>query len=161
MTVTNLSNSQVIRLKEEFSVLDADNRGTINFDSLLALYYELDVATDKDELEQLVGSKAVEANLFDIDAALQTYGKLNELAIQRQQEREAQLRHAFKLFDRDHDGKVTAEELQMIMTHVTKEQYTTDEAAELVTILDTDKNGFIDVDELLGLIKSRGEVAAS
>ncbi|KAI8058626.1 hypothetical protein BDF22DRAFT_652678 [Syncephalis plumigaleata] len=144
MTATNLSNSQVIRLKEEFSVLDADNRGTINFDSLLALYYELDVATDKDELEQLVGSKAVEANLFDIDAALQTYGKLNEL-----------------LFDRDHDGKVTAEELQMIMTHVTKEQYTTDEAAELVTILDTDKNGFIDVDELLGLIKSRGEVAAS
>ncbi|RKP27146.1 hypothetical protein SYNPS1DRAFT_27188 [Syncephalis pseudoplumigaleata] len=161
MTADQLSQSQAERVREAFHDLDVDGSGKLSFDALLTLFEMLHVPTDADDLAQVVGQQAREANQFDVEAAQAAYAGLNKMALQRQHEREMQLRHAFKVHDRDQDGKVTAEELQRIMTEVTQEHYTMEEAAQLVSLLDTDGNGYIDVDELLGLVKSRRPVEAS
>ncbi|KAI9592869.1 hypothetical protein BDF19DRAFT_450406 [Syncephalis fuscata] len=154
MSVTNLSNKQIHNVQNQFAFRDTSGNGKISFNDLMNLYGDMNLLIDEDELQQLLGANAQRSTQFDIDTVLSVYAKLYELTRKRQDEKEKQLRHVFTLFDRDHDGKVTAEELQMIMTEVTKQPFSVDDAAQIVQILDTNGDGLVDADEIMALVVS-------
>lgn len=75
---------------------------------------------------------------------------------QRREQKESKLRAAFDLFDRDKNGKISKEEISLVL------RGRVDPALEpeiVQIIADIDKNGDqeIDVDEFIGFIERAGE----
>jgi calmodulin len=66
---------------------------------------------------------------------------------------EAQLIELFRLFDRNGDGKIVADELRTVMSSVQGERVSEDEVQDMLTEADTDKNSNIDLQEFIAVMK--------
>lgn len=67
------------------------------------------------------------------------------------EEKIAEFRAAFELFDRDRDGKITSKELGTVMKNLGQNPSET-ELEEMIKQVDLDGNGTIDFKEFLGLM---------
>jgi len=67
------------------------------------------------------------------------------------EEKIAEFRAAFELFDRDRDGKITTKELGTVIRNLGQNP-TEVELAEMIAEVDLDGNGTIDFKEFLGLM---------
>jgi calmodulin len=67
------------------------------------------------------------------------------------EEKIAEFRAAFELFDRDRDGKITTKELGTVMKNLGQNPSET-ELEEMIKQVDLDGNGTIDFKEFLGLM---------
>lgn len=63
------------------------------------------------------------------------------------------IREAFRVFDRDGNGVITADEFRHFMVHV-GEQFSEAEVDELIAEVDTDGNGSIDYEEFVKMMTS-------
>ena len=64
---------------------------------------------------------------------------------------EQEIRDAFKVFDRDGDGTISAKELKFICANL-GEKLNEDEIAHMMSIVDKNGNGFIDYNEFSSMI---------
>ena len=67
------------------------------------------------------------------------------------EEKIAEFRAAFELFDKDRDGKITTKELGTVMRNLGQNP-TDNELQEMINEVDLDGNGTIDFKEFLGLM---------
>ena len=65
--------------------------------------------------------------------------------------REAELREAFSLFDKDSNGLISAEELRLVMKNLGENQ-TDGEIGEMMREADTDGDGHINYDEFVKMM---------
>ena len=60
---------------------------------------------------------------------------------------------AFDIWDTDHDGKITVEQVQSIFQRL-PERPTQEEIEELIDIADSDRDGMIDFEDLMHMLES-------
>ena len=62
------------------------------------------------------------------------------------------------MFDRDGDGRVSAQELKVALTRSGKMRLTDEQAEEMIAAVDVDQDGMLSYDELVRLFTGRESV---
>ncbi|KAL4592796.1 hypothetical protein LXL04_005801 [Taraxacum kok-saghyz] len=151
----NLSEEEIIGLKEMFKSMDTDNSGTITFEELKAGLPKLGTKLSESEVRQLMEAADVDGNgTIDYIEFISATMHLNRV------EREDHLYTAFEYFDKDKSGYITVEELE----HALKKYNMGDEKTikEIIAEVDTDNDGRINYDEFAAMMrKGSPEMAAN
>ncbi|KAL3498933.1 hypothetical protein ACH5RR_041665 [Cinchona calisaya] len=149
----NLSEEEIIGLKEMFKSMDIDNSGTITFEELKAGLPKLGTKLSESEVRQLMEAADVDGNgTIDYIEFITATMHMNRM------EREDHLYTAFEYFDKDKSGYITMEELE----HALKEYNMGDEKTikEIIAEVDTDHDGRINYDEFVAMMrKGQPEIA--
>lgn len=66
---------------------------------------------------------------------------------------DSQLSSLFRLFDRDNNGTISADELQTVMSAVSGERVSQAEVAEMISEADTNNDGVIQLSEFITVMK--------
>merc|ERR1711936_143864 len=133
--------------KEAFDEFDTDKSGTISPEELLSVLRAMGQNPTEDELLNLVLEVDIDGNgTIEFEEFLSMMKKKAS-----EVDEEAELREAFKIFDRDKDGYISMKELKkvtsMLGTVLTKE-----EIEEFMAEADVDGNGKLDYDEFVKML---------
>ncbi|CAL5360144.1 unnamed protein product [Camellia sinensis] len=142
----NLSEEEIVGLKEMFKSMDTDNSGTITFEELKAGLPKLGTKLSESEVMQLMESADVDGNgTIDYIEFITATMHMNRM------EREDHLYTAFEYFDKDKSGYITMEELE----HALKKYNMGDEKTikDIITEVDTDHDGRINYDEFVAMMR--------
>ncbi|KAL6174780.1 hypothetical protein ACLB2K_051426 [Fragaria x ananassa] len=142
----NLSEDEIIGLKEMFKSMDTDNSGTITFEELKAGLPKLGTKLSESEVRQLMEAADVDGNgTIDYIEFITATMHMNRM------DREDHLYTAFEYFDKDKSGYITMEELEQAL----KKYNMGDEQTikEIITEVDTDLDGRINYDEFVAMMR--------
>jgi len=143
----NLSEEEIKGLKTLFTNIDTDKSGTITLEELKTGLTRLGSNLSKTEVEQLMEAADVDGNgTIDIDEFISATMHRYRL------DRDDHVYQAFQHFDKDNDGHITKEELEMAM----KEHGVGDEVSikQIITEVDTDNDGKINFEEFRTMMRS-------
>lgn len=144
--------SGVDELREVFKVFDADGDGKITKSELGCVLRSLGddlseeelvlmvQAADKDgdgciDLQEFISLNTVDAADDDATAIVASEGILPAMD---------DLRDAFRIFDADMDGKISAQELHRVLTSLGDAECTIDDCRQMIRGVDKDGDGFVD-----------------
>ncbi|KAL8503550.1 hypothetical protein ACS0TY_022330 [Phlomoides rotata] len=142
----NLSEEEIIGLKEMFKSMDTDNSGTITYEELKAGLPKLGTKLSESEVRQLMEAADVDGNgTIDYIEFITATMHMNRM------DREDHLYKAFEYFDKDKSGYITMEELE----HALKEYNMGDSKTikEIIAEVDTDNDGKINYDEFAAMMR--------
>ncbi|KAK6947864.1 Protein kinase domain [Dillenia turbinata] len=142
----NLSEEEIMGLKEMFKSMDTDNSGTITFEELKAGLPKLGTKLSESEVRQLMEAADVDGNgTIDYIEFITATMHMNRV------EREDHLYKAFEYFDKDKSGCITMEELE----HALKKYNMGDEKTikEIIAEVDTDHDGRINYEEFVAMMR--------
>ncbi|XP_048501148.1 calcium-dependent protein kinase 15 isoform X2 [Beta vulgaris subsp. vulgaris] len=142
----NLSEEEIMGLKEMFKSMDTDNSGTITFEELKAGLPKLGTKLSESEVRQLMEAADVDGNgTIDYMEFITATMHMNRM------EKEDHLYKAFEYFDEDKSGYITTEELEQAL----KKYNMGDEKTirEIIAEVDTDNDGRINYDEFAAMMK--------
>ncbi|CAL9187735.1 unnamed protein product [Musa hybrid cultivar] len=145
----SLSEDEIMGLKEMFKSIDTDNSGTITFEELkagLPKLGNLGIKISESEVRQLMEAADVDGNgSIDYIEFITATMHMNRV------EREDHLYKAFEYFDEDKSGYITVEELEQAL----KKYNMGDEKTikEIIAEVDTDKDGRINYDEFVTMMR--------
>lgn len=149
MAEYGLSNEQVAELKEAFRLFDKDLDGRITATELGIVMRSLGQRPTDTELKNMVtmvdqdGNGTIEFNEF-----------LHMMAKKmKETDKEHELREAFRVFDRNHDGFISAPELKLVMTNL-GEKVTDEEVEDMIKEIDLDGDGLINLHEFITVLKA-------
>ncbi|KAF2932329.1 hypothetical protein DAI22_05g279700 [Oryza sativa Japonica Group] len=129
----NLSEEEIVGLKEMFKSLDTDNSGTITLEELRAGLPKLGTKISESELRQLMEAADVDGNgSIDYVEFISATMHMNRL------EKEDHIYKAFEYFDKDHSGFITVDELEEALTKYDMGDEAT--IKEIIAEVDTDHN---------------------
>jgi calmodulin len=144
--ITSLENAE---FKEAFDEFVFDGSGSISSDELLGVMRAMGQNPTEDELLNLVMEVDVDGNgTIDFPEFLDMMKKKAH-----EVDEEADLREAFKIFDRDRDGYIDMKELKRV-TNMLGTMLTKDEVDEFMAEADKDGNGKLDYDEFVKMLLS-------
>ncbi|XP_062146042.1 calcium-dependent protein kinase 1-like [Alnus glutinosa] len=142
----NLSEEEIMGMKEMFKSMDTDNSGTITFEELKAGLPKLGTKLSESEVKQLMEAADVDGNgTIDYIEFISATMHINRV------DREDHLYKAFQYFDKDESGYITMEELE----HALKKYNMGDEKTirEIIAEVDTDNDGRINYDEFASMMR--------
>ncbi|XP_022980271.1 calcium-dependent protein kinase 1-like [Cucurbita maxima] len=142
----NLSEEEIVGLKEMFKSMDTDNSGTITFEELKAGLPKLGTKLSETEVRQLMEAADVDGNgTIDYIEFITATMHMNRV------DREDHLFKAFEYFDEDKSGYITMEELESAL----KKYNMGDEKTikEIIAEVDTDNDGRINYDEFVEMMR--------
>ncbi|VFQ77332.1 unnamed protein product [Cuscuta campestris] len=137
--------TQVLNIKDLTSKVNAKELGIV--------MRSLGLSLTEAELEEMIkeadtdGSGTIDFNEF--------LGLMASMKLGHDEEKE--LRDAFRVFDRDNNGHITADELRHVM-HSLSQKLSDAEVEEMMKEADVDDNGVIDYHEFVNVIMSRGRL---
>ncbi|OMP06101.1 hypothetical protein COLO4_08337 [Corchorus olitorius] len=142
----NLSEEEIIGLKEMFKSMDTDNSGTITYEELKAGLPKLGTRLSESEVRQLMEAADVDGN-----GAIDYIEFITATMHMNRMEREDHLYTAFQYFDKDNSGYITMEELEQAL----KKYNMGDEKTikEIIAEVDTDRDGRINYDEFVAMMR--------
>nr|XP_037276736.1 calmodulin-A-like [Rhipicephalus microplus] len=144
-----LPEETIAELREAFALFDKKGSGTISTKEL-------------GNVIRALGQNPTEAELKDMIAEVDTNGNgtvgcsefiamMNKKA--RTADTEDEMREAFRVFDRDGNGFITAAELQQVMSTL-GENLTDEEVDNMIRVADMDGDRQINCEEFVALMKS-------
>merc|ERR1712160_86706 len=145
-----LTEEQIAEFKEAFSLFDKDGDGTITTKELGTVMRSL-------------GQNPTEAELQDMINEVDTWGNgtidfpefLSLMARKTwDTDTEEELIEAFKVFDRDGNGLISAAELRHVMTNL-GEKLTDEEVDEMIKEADIDGDGHINYEEFVRMMMAK------
>ncbi|XP_028676067.1 calcium-binding protein LPS1-alpha-like [Erpetoichthys calabaricus] len=137
-----LTPEQIAEFKEAFFMFDKDGDGTITAQELGTVMRSLGQTPSDQELQDLINSADVDGNgLIDFSEFLTMMAKKMKDA-----DVEEEIHEAFKVFDKDGDGSISAAELHLAMKNL-GEKLTEDEIYEMINEADIDGDGQISFEE--------------
>lgn len=142
----NLSEEEIVGLKEMFKSMDTDNNGTITFEELKVGLPKLGTILSESEVRQIMEAADVDGNgTIDYLEFISATMHMNRM------EREDHLFKAFEYFDKDKSGYITNEELE----HALIKYNMGDEKSikEIIAEVDTDRDGRINYDEFVAMMR--------
>ncbi|TYG76290.1 hypothetical protein ES288_D03G103500v1 [Gossypium darwinii] len=142
----NLSEEEIIGLKEMFKSMDTDNSGTICFEELKTGLPKLGTKLSESEVRQLM-----EAADFDGNGAIDYIEFITATMHMNRTEREDHLYTAFQYFDENNSGFITMEELEQALRKYNMGDEKT--VKEIIAVVDTDRDGRINYDEFVAMMR--------
>jgi len=132
-----------MEFKQAFEEFDKDRSGTISTKELLPVMRSMGQNPTEDEVLSLVIEYDVNGNgKLDFDEFMEMMRKQAE-----HQDNSAELREAFKIFDRDGNGFIDAAELKKVVMGYGHNKLSLEEAEELLKEADLDGDGKLDYTE--------------
>ncbi|KAI9108485.1 hypothetical protein K1719_020676 [Acacia pycnantha] len=142
----NLSEEEIIGLKEMFKSMDTDNSGTITFEELKVGLPKLGSKLSESEVRQLMEAADVDGNgTIDYIEFISATMHLNRM------EREDHLYKAFEYFDKDRSGYITKEELEYALKKYNMGDENT--IKEIIAEVDADNDGNINYEEFVAMMR--------
>ena len=148
--VENLTQETINQFRFFFDLFDKDSSGTITTKELGTVMRNLGQNPSEEELKQLI--REVDLNgdgTIDFKEFLcLMVKKMDDSDIDQE------LQDAFKFFDGDKDGYITSLELRNAMNNL-GDEYTPEEAEEMIKEGDLDNDGKVDYDEFMKIVLSK------
>lgn len=145
-----MTEEQIEQFKLAFDLFDKDKTGDITAAELGEVMRELGLSPSDAELKDMVDEVDVDQNgSIDFNEFLTMMSHKVEPS-----DAEKELREAFKVFDRDNSGTISAAELRNVLTSL-GENLTDEQIDEMIQSADKDGNGAIDYDEF-ALLMTQG-----
>ncbi|KAG0539834.1 hypothetical protein BDA96_03G356100 [Sorghum bicolor] len=145
-----LSEDQIAEFKEAFSLFDKDDDGCITTKELGTVMRSLGQNPTEAELQDMI-AEVDSNNSGTID--LQEFLGLMARKM-KDTESEEELREAFRVFDKDQDGFISAAELRHVMTNL-GEKLSNEEVGEMIREADADGDGDINYAEFVKVMMAK------
>ena len=148
--INNLTEEQIAEFKEAFQIFDKDGDGSITTKELGTVMRSLGQEPAGEEVRQMI-EEVDEDKSETID-----FKEFLGLMARKMKETDAEdeLLEAFKVFDRDGNGKISAHELRYVMLS-SGEDLTEQDIQEMVMEADIDGDGFIDYQEFVKIMMNQ------
>uniref|UniRef100_A0A2N9I8E3 Calmodulin n=1 Tax=Fagus sylvatica TaxID=28930 RepID=A0A2N9I8E3_FAGSY len=146
----HFTEDQVSEFKEAFSLFDKDGDDCITTKELGTVMRSLGQNPTEAELQDMV-------NEVDVDRSgtIEFSEFLNLMARKmKDSDSEEQLKEAFRVFDKDQDGFISAIELRNVLTNL-GEKLTDDEVDEMIREADADGDGQINYEEFVKVMMTK------
>merc|ERR1712212_1297136 len=143
-----LSRQDIDCLKEAFKLFDCDRDGEITVEELGKVMRTHGFDPTEEDLRDMIRNVDTNAN-GAID-----FNEFIDMMVKRGASIEDDVAHAFKVFDRDGDGLITAEELRLTMNNL-GEPLTEAEVKAMISEADTDGDGKINFEEFKNLMANK------
>ncbi|WVY94586.1 hypothetical protein V8G54_033674 [Vigna mungo] len=144
-----LREEQIGEFLEAFCLFDKDGDGCINIEELGTAIRSLDENPTLEELQIMMSEVDTDGN------GTIEFGEFLNLMARKMKESEAEeeLKEAFRVFDKDQDGYISASELRSVMRTI-GEKVTDEEVAQMVKEADLDGDGLVDYEEFVRMMLS-------
>merc|ERR1711973_557277 len=143
-----LASTDLECLKEAFALFDRDRDGEINTEELGKVMRTHGFNPTEEDLKDMIRNVDTNSN-GAID-----FNEFIEMMVKRGNNVEEDVAHAFKVFDRDGDGLITAEELRLTMNNL-GEPITEEEVKAMIAEADIDGDGKINFEEFKTLMTNK------
>ncbi|KAH7837161.1 hypothetical protein Vadar_010326 [Vaccinium darrowii] len=142
-----LTKEQIAEFQEAFCLLDMDGDGCITIEELATAIKSLDENPTQEELLSMIKEVDVNGN------GTIEFGEFLHLIATKIKESDAEqeLKEAFRVFDKDQDGYISANELRNGMINL-GERLTDEEVKEMVREADLDGDGQISYHEFVRMM---------
>lgn len=145
-----LSEQQIAEFKEAFSLFDKDGDGKITTKELGTVMRSLGQNPSESELTDMINEVDV-----DSDGSIDFPEFLTMMARKmKDTDSEAEIAEAFKVFDRNGDGKISAAELRHVLTSI-GEKLSDADVDQMIREADVNNDGEIDIQEFTQLLSSK------
>jgi len=143
-----LSPERIADFKEAFSLFDRDNDGSITAKELGTVMRSLGQNPTQSEINDIINEfDADENGTIDFTEFL----TLMEKKLKQAETEDDEIREAFRVFDKNGDGYISAAELRHVMTNL-GEKLTEDQVDEMIREADLDNDGQIDWHEFIRMM---------
>merc|ERR1719288_697635 len=148
MASSDLDELQKLELKEAFDEFDKDGSGTITTKELLPVLRSIGQNPTEDEILGLVIEYDVNGDgTIDFDEFIEMMSRHTAETV----DQTAEMKEAFKIFDRDGNGYIDFKELKTVITRM-GEPLSDKEAEEIFRVADLNGDGKLDYDEFVQMI---------
>ncbi|CAM5086013.1 unnamed protein product [Eretmochelys imbricata] len=145
-----LAEEQIAEFKEAFSLFDKDGDGSITTGELGTVMRSLGQNPTEAELQDMVGELDTDGSgTVDFPDFLSLMARK-----MRDMDSEEEIREAFRVFDEDEIGYISAAELRHVMTNL-GEKLTDEEVDEMIKEADADGNGQVNYEEFVRMMVSK------
>lgn len=144
-----LSEQQRAEIRQAFDLFDTEGQGVIDANALKVVLRALGFEPRKEQVKQMIASVEGASDTGMID-----FNEFLELLLQKMSEKDTKedAMRAFRQFDLDHQGRISFANLQAVAREL-GETMTDEEISEMITAADLDKDGFINEEEFLRILK--------
>jgi len=140
-----LSEEEIAELKDAFALFDKDGDGTISVGELGTVMRTMGQNPTEEELREMIAEVDTDGNsTIEFDEFI----KLMSTKMSSDVDQDQEMRDAFKVFDRDGSGSISAKELRHVMANL-GEKMTDEEIDEMIREADIDGDGEIDYEEFV------------
>lgn len=148
--MAEMDENTIAEFKEAFALFDKDNDGTITTTELGTVMRSLGQAPTDSELQDMINEVDVDGSgTIDFQEFLEMMTKH-----MKETDTEQELKEAFKVFDKNGDGKISAEELKTVMLNL-GEKLTDDEINEMIREADANGDGQVDYEEFVKMMSNQ------
>lgn len=142
-----------VQLQMIFNKLDRNGDGLVSVDELASLLNGLGIDSSRDELELLVGGKALDYIEFLFFCQTLTKGSSEEEELL-----ERDLRRAFRVFDLNGDGYITCEELRIALSRLAVwDDERGQDCRQMIAAHDRNSDGVLDFEEFKQMVMLAGQ----
>ncbi|KAF0414443.1 calmodulin [Gigaspora margarita] len=146
----HLTEEQIAEFKEAFALFDRSNNGSITAGDLGKVMKSLGSNPTDTELEDMINEVDLDHN-----GTIDFNEFLNMMARKvKDSDAEEELKEAFKVFDKDNNGLISAAELRQVMNSI-GEKLTDEEIDEMIHEADVDGDGQINYEEFVKMMKTK------
>lgn len=144
-----LTDDQIQEFREAFSLFDKDGDGKITRQELGTVMKSLGQKPTDNELKDMINEVDIDGNeTIDFQEFLTMMA--NKI---KDGDQEEELREAFRVFDKDGNGLISAAELKFVMANL-GEKLTDDEVDEMIKEADLDGDGQVNFEEFVYMMQS-------
>lgn len=148
--IENLTEEQIAEFKEAFQIFDKNGDGSITVKELGTVMRSLGQNPSDEEIQKMINEVDEDkSGTIDFNEFLGLMAKK-----MKESNTEDDLLEAFKVFDRDGNGKISAHELRYVMMS-SGEELTEADIADIIQSADSDGDGYIDYQEFVRILMSQ------
>ncbi|KAK8924189.1 hypothetical protein KSP39_PZI019645 [Platanthera zijinensis] len=142
-----LSEDQISEFREAFCLFDKDGDGCITLEELATVIQSLGQNPIKEELQDMINEVDINGN------GTIEFGEFLSLMARKIKETDAEeeLKEAFKVFDKDQNGYISAAELRNVMINL-GEKLTDEEVDQMIREADLDGDGQVNYEEFVRMM---------
>nr|AFC41198.1 NLS-YC3.6 [Binary expression vector NLS-YC3.6] len=146
-----LTEEQIAEFKEAFSLFDKDGDGTITTKELGTVMRSLGQNPTEAELQDMINEVDADGNgtIYFPEFLTMMARKMKDT------DSEEEIREAFRVFDKDGNGYISAAQLRHVMTNL-GEKLTDEEVDEMIREADIDGDGQVNYEEFVQMMTAKG-----